>query len=134
MTKNDQRKAAPVCETESGSGQVYFEGFDPSEADFTIDFQPGQGTIAFLLSKGRNNARTTRELSRISGLHPRDITKAIQHERLHGAPILSDTGGFWLAETSTEVLQCARQLHQRAGEIHRTARALQKIAKGGARV
>lgn len=128
-----KEKAAPGVEARSGSGQVYFEGFDPSEADFTIDFQPGQGTIAFLLSKGRKNAQTTRELSRISGLHPRDITKAIQHERLHGAPILSDTGGFWIAETSTEVLQCARQLHRQAGEIHRTARALQKIAKGGAR-
>ena len=133
MTKNDQRKAAPVDQTESGSGQVYFEGFDPSEADFTIDFQPGQGTVAFLLCKGRKNAQTTRELSRISGLHPREITKAIQQERLHGAPILSDSGGFWLAETSTEVLRCARQLHRRAGEIHRTAHALQKIAKGGAR-
>lgn len=128
-----KEKAAPVYQTESGSGQVYFEGFDPSEADSTIDFQPGQGTMAFLLSRGRENAQTTRELSMISGLHPREVTKAIQRERLHGAPILSDTGGFWLAETSDEVLRCARQLHRRAGEIHRTACALQKTAKGETR-
>lgn len=131
MKKN---KAAPMDQNGSGGGQMKFDGFEElSETDHIIFFEPVQGTVSFLLSKGRNNARTTRELSRISGLHPREITKSIQQERQHGAPILSDSGGFWLAETSTEVLRCARQLHRRAGEIHRTAHALQKIAKGGAR-
>ena len=130
----EEEKAALVDQTESGSGQVFFEGFDSSEADFTIEFQPVQGTIASLLHKGREYAQTTTELARITGFHPREVTRAIQRERLRGAPILSDSEGFWLAENAGEILQCAKALHRRAIEIHRTARALQKIAKGGTRI
>ena len=123
------KKAAPGVQAESG-GQMKFEGFGelPAE-DFTISFVPVQGTMAFLLSKGRQSARTATELSEISGLHPRKVTEAIQRERLRGAPIVSDTTGFWIAENAKEVSHCARQLHRRAAQIHKTARALQKTVR-----
>ena len=133
----DKEKAAPVDQTESGSGQVYFEGFDPSEADYTIEYQPGQGTIAALLLRGSNNALTAAELARITGRQPREVRREIARERRSGAPVMSGRAGFYLAETSAELRQCARALHQRAAETHRTAAALDAIAKateGGARV
>lgn len=125
----EKEKAAPVDQTESGSGQVYFEGFDPSEADYTIEFQPGQGTIAALLLRGSNNVLTAAELARITDRPPREVRREIARERRDGAPIMSGPEGFYLAGTVLELQQCARALHRRAAETHRTAAALDAIAK-----
>ena len=129
----EKEKAAPVDQTERGSGQVYFEGFDPSEADYTIEYQPGQGTIAALLLRGSNNALTAAELARITGRQPREVRREIARERRSGAPVMSGREGFYLAGTVAELRQCARALHQRAAETHRTAAALDAIAKAAER-
>lgn len=126
---NKKRTAAPVYQTESGSGQVFFKEVDPSEDDHITCYQPMQGTIAALLLRGHEHALTTKELARVSGLHPRKVTNAIMEERRHGAPILSSGDGFWLAENAEEVRMCVRKLHCRAGEIHKTAQALAATAK-----
>ena len=125
-------KAAPVDQTESGNGQVYFEGFDPSEADFTIEYQPGQGSIAFLLHRGSNNALTAAELARITDREPREVRREVARERRAGAPIMSGPAGFYLADTAAELRQCARALHRRAAETHRTAAALEATARAAA--
>jgi hypothetical protein len=84
------------------------------------------------LPRGRAGAITTRELAKITGQPPRDITKRVCSERRAGAPILSDPGaGFWLASDADELRRCTLALHRRATEIHRTARALESILKGG---
>ena len=127
---NTKKEAAPVYQTESGRGQITFEGFASMPGSEYIKlFEPAQGTISAVLLRGRDNALTASELSRITGKHPRKVTEQIQRERLHGAPIMSDAAGFWLAENPDEVRRCAAQLHSRAGEIHATARALEKIAE-----
>ena len=123
-----KEKAAPVCETESGSGQVNFDGFDPSKTDYTIDFQPGQGTISALLHRGSHNALTAAELARITDKQPREVRREIARERRSGAPIMSGPEGFYLASTVTELRQCARMIHRKAAECHRTAAALERIA------
>lgn len=125
---NTKKEAAPVDKTKSGERQTVFEGFETLPgSEYITDFEPGQGTIAAVLLRGRDNALTTSELSRITGQHPRKITEQIQRERLHGAPIMSDVIGFWIAESAAEVNRCAAALHARAGEIHKTARALEQI-------
>ena len=129
-----KKEAAPVDQgdqTESGERQIVFDGFETlSGSDYITAFVPRQGSIAAILLRGRDNAMTTSELSRITGQHPRKITEQIQRERLHGAPIMSDVIGFWIAESAAEVNRCAAALHARAGEIHKTARALEHIAGG----
>lgn len=126
-----KKEAAPVDQTESGRGQVVFDGFETlSGSEYITAFEPGQGTIAAVLLRGRENAMTTSELARITGQYPRKITVQIQRERLHGAPIMSDGTGFWIADNPEEVRRCAAALHARAGEIHKTARALEHIAGG----
>ena len=128
---NAKKEAAPVYQTESGKGQVVFEGFENMPgSEYIRFFEPGQGTISAVLLRGRDNALTTSELSRITGQHPRKITEQIQRERLRGAPIMSDVTGCWIAESPDEVRRCAAALHARAGEIHKTARALEHIAGG----
>jgi len=127
------KKAAPsTCTRGDGNGQqLRLGGFDNlSESNSITAFCPKQGSIAALLTKGRENALTTREISKISGLNPRDVTRAVCDERRNGAPILSDPGaGFWLAETAEELRRCVAALHRRAGEIRQTAEALEQITE-----
>lgn len=125
---NDNKKAAlRVGASESGEGQLCFaEIASPTEQSIT-QFEPLQGTIASFLGRGRSSARTCRELCKLTGLEPRQVTLRIMRERRQGAPILSDTSGFWIADGAEEVLMCVRRLHRRAGEIHKTARALELL-------
>ncbi len=127
-----KRKAAQVLQHQDGGEQTRLDGFDElPNTDYIRGFEPAQGSIAFLLPRGRVGALTTRDLSQITGKQPREITRAICAERRAGAPILSDPGaGFWLAETGDELRKCSAALHRRAGQIHKTARALEKIVRG----
>lgn len=128
-----KKKTAPgVTSTESGGEQTRLDGFDELPTlDFTTVFTPAQASLAALLPRERAAALTTKQLARITGQTPREITRRICAERRNGAPILSDPGaGFWIAGDADELKRCARALHRRAGQIHKTARALEGIAKG----
>ena len=131
---NKMKKAAPsMCTGGDGNGQqLRLGGFDNmSDSDFITAFCPKQGSIAALLSKGRDNALTAREISRISGLNPRDVTRAICDERRHGAPILSDpAAGFWLASNVEELRRCITALNRRACEILKTAQGMELHREG----
>ncbi len=131
MTRKE--KAAQVLQHQDGGEQTRLDGFDElPDTDYIRGFEPAQGSIAFLLPRGRARAITTRELAKITGQPPREITKRVCFERRAGAPILSDPGaGFWLAADADELRRCTFALHRRAAEIHRTARALESILKGG---
>ena len=126
------RKAAQVFQNPGGGEQTRLDGFDElPTVDFITEWTPAQDTIAALLSRNRAQALTTRELARITGQQPRQITKRICYERRHGAPILSDpAAGFWLASDQAEARRCAAALHRRAVEVHKTARCLEKAAGG----
>lgn len=128
-----KEKAAQVLQHPDGGEQTRLDGFDELPVNDSITaFLPAQGSIAFLLPRGRAGALTTRELARITGRQPREITRAICFERRAGAPILSDpAAGFWLASDADELRRCAATLHRRAGQIHQTACALENFAKGG---
>lgn len=128
-----KKSAAPVDQTGNGGGQIRLDGFEElSTVDFITAFTPAQGSVAALLPRERASAVRTRELARIMGRKPRDVTRQICAERRAGAPIVSDPGaGFWLASDADELKRCTAALHRRAVEIHRTARALEKIAGRG---
>jgi len=85
------------------------------------------------LKTGAENAQTGRELARLLHCDPREITRSIERERRAGAPIVSscnpENPGYYLAETAGEVQYYCRRLHQRAGEIFKTRRALLETAK-----
>lgn len=123
----EKEKAAPTAPTvESGKDeQTILTGFKLTK-DFIMEFEPAQGSIASFLNRGRENALTCRQLSRIAGLSKRKITMKICKERREGAPIMSSGSGFWLAEDSAEVLRCVKALHARAAQIHKTANAMEK--------
>lgn len=129
MSKN--KDAAQALQHQDGREQIKLAGFDElPDTDCITGFSPAQGTIAALLPREWVNAITTRELAQITGRKPREITKAVCAERRNGAPIISDACGFWLASDADELRRCTMALHRRAGEIHRTAHALEKLVDG----
>lgn len=89
--------------------------------------------IAEYLSKGRKNAQTGRALADLLQCDIRDITAGIEYDRRHGLPIIASCDpqrpGYYLAETAEELKTYCRRLNHRAGEIHKTRRALLETAQ-----
>lgn len=89
--------------------------------------------IAEILTEGKENARTGRELRNLLHITARDLTAAIEKERRDGQPICASTGsnpGYYLAADKEEMQQYCNSLMRRAGEIHKTRRAcIKTIAK-----
>lgn len=82
-----------------------------------------------ILAEGADNALTGREICRILGINPRDLTQAIERERRQGKPICASTGstpGYYLAANQQEMQAYCNSLLHRAGEIHATRRACLK--------
>lgn len=89
--------------------------------------------ISDYLRAGKKNARTARELAQVFNCDMRDISARIEKERRQGAPICASCDsrrpGYYLAETSEELQEYCRTLHNRAGQIYLTRRELLKAAK-----
>lgn len=89
--------------------------------------------ITDYLFTGKENARTCSELAKLCGCHPREISERIERARRAGQPICAscdpERPGYYLAETAEELQQYCSRLHKRAGEIHKTRRALLKAAE-----
>lgn len=80
-----------------------------------------------LLSEGRENARTGRELADYLDCNIRDITIQIEKERREGKPICAATTGapgYYLASTPEELEEYCRQLKNRAIQMFKTRQAL----------
>ena len=89
--------------------------------------------ITDYLSIGKANARTAKELAALLACDIRDISAGIERERRQGQPIIAscdpEQPGYYLAETQEELQAYCSRLHHRAGEIHKTRRALLKTAE-----
>lgn len=86
--------------------------------------------IAAFLSHGQENAIPRRELEKLTGMDGRTVRLMIEQERRGGTPICTDNlTGYYLPATQEERTACIRSMRHRAGEIMRTARAIER-AKG----
>ena len=89
----------------------------------------GQTKIATLLLSGQENALPRQALEALTGLDGRTVRLLIERERRAGSPILSDNAtGYYLPATREETAACVRSLRHRAGEILRTAQAIERGA------
>ncbi len=80
-----------------------------------------------LLSCGQQNATPRRELEKMTGWSGRMVRLAIERERRHGVPILSDNAnGYYLPGNSAERAQFVRSMRNRAAEILKTAAAVEE--------
>ena len=80
-----------------------------------------------LLDTGEQNARTARELAKLTGTNRRSISILVERERRAGKPICatcdSTTPGYYIPATREEMERYCRRLQQRAGEIYKTRAA-----------
>ena len=85
-----------------------------------------------LLTAGKANARTGRELAIVLNCDIREITAQIERERRAGQPIcasMAEPPGYYLAATADELERYCNAIHKRAGELYKTRRALTKVLK-----
>ena len=83
-----------------------------------------------LLTEGRENARTGRELATVLNCDIRDVTAQIETERREGHPIcaaMHEPAGYFLPANADELERYCNLLHKRAGELYKTRRALIKV-------
>ena len=97
-----------------------------SNAYSNISAPAGQRSIADLLGVGRENAIPRRDLERLTGLAPREVSLAVERERRSGVPILADGSGYYLPASHDERAACVRSLRHRAREILITARSIER--------
>lgn len=96
---------------------------------FTTANIGSQLKIADYLGHSEENALTITDLERLTGRRSREIRKDIEAERRAGILIVSDNkSGYWLTDDPAEVARFTRSMRHRAGEIMRTAQAIERGA------
>lgn len=86
-----------------------------------------QRKVSDFLSHGRENAVPLRHLKQIMQADGRTVRLMIQQERLSGIPICADNQtGYYLPATEEERTTCVHSMRHRAGEIMKTARAIER--------
>ena len=95
-------------------------------SDCTTAAAGRQRKVSELLNRGRENAVPLRHLKKLMETDGRTVRLMIQQERLSGMPICADNlTGYYLPATEEEKSACVRSMRHRAGEIMRTARAIE---------
>lgn len=98
--------------------------------DFTTAAARRQRRVSDLLCRGQKNAVPLRHLKTLLGLDGRAVRLMIESERRNGTPICADNlTGYYLPANEDEKAACVRSMRHRAGEIMKTARAIEQ-AKG----
>lgn len=88
--------------------------------------------IADLLLQGQENAIPLRQLKAVTGMKGRTIRKMIESERRRGIPVLSDNvGGYFLPADEGEKEQFVKSMQHRAGEILKSAAAIERGGVSG---
>lgn len=128
---SDKRNARPAGGTaERAKETAAFSGAVIScNHSITDGAERQPGFIAGLLSHGAENGMTLSDLHRLTGKDKRVIRAEIQQERLSGTPILSDNlNGYFLPANEDERERCVKSLRHRAGEILKSAAAIERAA------
>ena len=80
-----------------------------------------------LLSTGRENARTARDLAKLTGLDRRGVSHLVERERRAGKPICAtcdgNTPGYFIPADRDEMQEYCDSLRHREREIAKTRKA-----------
>lgn len=86
-----------------------------------------QRKVSELLNRGRENAVPLRHLKKLMETDGRTVRLMIQQERLSGMPICADNlTGYYLPANEAEKAAFVRSMRHRAGEIMKTAKAIEQ--------
>ena len=125
MSKKKRTRPSVGAPGRAEAGVNHAEGY--SHRQHTTQGPSGQRKIADLLSYGQENAIPRRHLEKLTGLDGRTVRLMIERERHEGVPILADNvTGYYLPATEHERAACVRSMRHRAGEIMKSARAIER--------
>ena len=128
MSKKKRTRPSVGAPGRAEAGVNHAEGY--SHRQHTTQGPGGQRKIADLLSYGQENAIPRRHLEKLTGLDGRTVRLMIERERHEGVPILADNvTGYYLPATEYEKAACVHSMRHRAGEIMRTARAIERAER-----
>ena len=121
-------KTRPGAGTPERAAETAAFGRAAISCDYLTTMAAGrQRKVSDFLSHGRENAVPLRHLKKLMETDGRTIRLTIQQERLAGTPICADNlTGYYLPATEEEKTACVRSMRHRAGEIMRTARAIEQ--------
>lgn len=121
-----EKRARPDAATSRRAGQEKQRTSSNSRNKHITQAPGGQWGIADLLLPGRENAIPRRELERLTGLDGRTVRLMIERERREGRPILADNA---IPATEHERAACVRSMRHRAGEIMKSAQAIEQAER-----
>ena len=125
MKENKNARPSVAAPRQAEAGSILADS--NSRPHHTTSIPQAQVKITDLLLPGRENAIPRRDLEAITGLDGRDIRRMIERERRAGTPICADSStGYYLPATDEERSACVRSMRHRAGEILRTAQAIEE--------
>lgn len=128
MRENTEKARSAAATVERAKTETGIKQTSTSETDSTTT-APNCPQISDYLLHGAENGLMLSDLHRLTGIDKRAIRAAIQRERLSGTPILSSTlSGYFLPANEQEREQCVRSLRHRAGEIFKSAAAIERWA------
>ena len=83
------------------------------------------------LSRGQENAITTRELAGMLGVEPRTVTQLIHDLRVHGVFICSCDRGYFLPESRADLIEFVETMKSRRHQIWLAAAPAEAFLKKG---
>ena len=126
MNKNE--KTRPAGGTAERAAETAAFGRAAISYDYLTTTVAGrQRRVSDFLSRGRENAVPLRHLKKLLEVDGRTVRLMIERERRAGIPICADNAtGYYLPSTADEKAACVRSMRHRAGEIMKTARAIEQ--------
>ena len=119
-------EATPKRAAETGTA---CETVSSSDFHITTAAAVRQIRIADLLPHGAENGVNLHHLEKMTGLDGREVRRQIERERRAGALIISDNQhGYYLTDDPAEAQRFAQSMRRRAGQIIKTARAVEEVA------
>lgn len=96
-------------------------------SDCTTAAAGRQRKVSELLNRGRENAVPLRHLKKLLEVDERTVRLMIERERRSGTPICADNlTGYYLPANEAEKAAFVRSMRHRAGEIMKTAKAIEQ--------
>lgn len=119
----DKKKARPAGSAAERATKENHQTSGISQDNFSIY----TGPVSRYLLRGQENAVSLRYLEKMLNHSGREVRRIIERERRSGVPILADNiTGYYLPADERERAACVRSMRHRAGEIMRTAQAIEE--------
>lgn len=85
--------------------------------------------MIFEILMENNMEMTAKQISKKIGCSMRDVSRMVEYERKHGAPILAGCNGYGIAADSLQMLQYCKALESRIRHTRQTLYACKKTAE-----